>query len=40
MIGEGPRKTLLVVEYDVWSPHETAGDADSVKATVGIGVPS
>lgn len=38
--GEGPRQAVLVIEYDVWTPHETAGDADSIQATIGIGVPS
>lgn len=38
--GEGPRQAVLVIEYDVWSPHETAGDADSIQATIGIRVPS
>lgn len=36
---EGPRQAVLVIEYDVWPPHETAGDADGIQATIGIRVP-
>lgn len=36
----GPRQAVLVVEYDVWPPHKTAGDADGIQATIVIRVPS
>lgn len=38
--GEGPRQAVLVIEDDVWPPHETAGDAYGIQATIVIGVPS
>ena len=38
--GEGTRQAVLVIEYDVWPPHKTAGDADGIQATIVIRVPS
>ena len=38
--GEGPGQTVLVIQYDVRPPHETAGDADGIQTTIGVGVPS
>lgn len=37
--GEGRRQAVLVVEHDVWPPHEPAGDADGIQAAIGIRVP-